>query len=38
MKLPFGLDLKTFIVAVLFTMYVVPWIMGMFASRKRAEA
>lgn len=37
MRLPFGLDLKTFVVAVLFTMYVVPWILGMFARRKSAE-
>ena len=30
MRLPFGLDLKTVIVTVLFMMFALPWIMGLF--------
>lgn len=34
--MPFGLDLKSVIVGVLFAMFVWPWIMGMI-SRKTGE-
>jgi hypothetical protein len=34
--MPFGLDLKSVIVGVLFAMFVWPWIMGLL-SRKTGE-
>lgn len=37
MKLPFGLDFVSLLVGVLFALYVLPWILGMF-SRKSAPA
>ncbi len=36
MRLPFGLDLKSVIVGVLVAYFVVPWVMGLVASRKSA--
>lgn len=35
MRLPFGLDLKTIIVTLLFVFFVLPWIMG-FVNRQRS--
>ena len=37
MRLPFGLDLKSLIVGVLIAYFVIPWVMGMVASRKSAS-
>jgi hypothetical protein len=37
MRLPFGLDLKTVIVTVLFMLFVLPWLMGLMAGRGRKE-
>lgn len=31
MRLPFGLDLKTVIVTVLFMMFALPWLMGLMS-------
>lgn len=38
MSLPFGLDFVSLLVGVLFAMFVLPWILGKFASRKSAPA
>jgi hypothetical protein len=32
--MPFGLDLKSVIVGIVFAMWVLPWILGMFARGK----
>lgn len=37
MRLPFGLDFVSLLVGVAFAMWVLPWIMGMFARRRTAE-
>lgn len=38
MKLPFGLDLVSIIVTVVFMIWVLPMLMGLFARRKAAPA
>lgn len=35
--MPFGLDLKSVIVGVLFALFVWPWILGMVTRRSSAE-
>lgn len=37
MRLPFGLDLKTVIVTILFMMFVWPLLMGFLGGRKAAS-
>jgi hypothetical protein len=34
MRLPFGLDLKTVVVTVLFLTFVLPWLMGLLSKRQ----
>lgn len=36
MRLPFGLDLKSIVLTVVFMMFVWPWIMGFIARQRRA--
>lgn len=36
--MPFGLQVKSLIVGVLFAMFVLPWIMGMLGGRRNAAA
>lgn len=36
--MPFGLDLKSLIVGVIFAMWVLPWLLGMFSRSKSAPA
>jgi hypothetical protein len=38
MRLPFGLDLKTVVVTVLFLTFVLPWLMGLMSKRQTANA
>lgn len=38
MNLPFGVQLKGFIVGVLFAMFVVPWIQSLLARNRPAAA
>lgn len=38
MRLPLGLDLKSLVAGALIAYFVVPWIMGMLASRKSNSA
>lgn len=37
MRLPFGLDLKTAIVTLLFVYLVLPWLMAFFAKARNNE-
>lgn len=37
MRLPFGLDFVSVLVGVVFALWVLPWIMGMFSRRATAE-
>lgn len=37
MRLPFGLDFVSLLVGVAFALWVLPWILGMFSSRRAAE-
>lgn len=37
MRLPFGLDLVSVVVGIIFAMYVLPMILGFFSRRKAAE-
>lgn len=36
MRLPFGLDFVSLLVGIAFAMFVLPWLMGLFAGRGRA--
>lgn len=38
MRLPFGLDLKTVVVTVLFLTFVLPWLMGLLSRRNGKTA
>lgn len=38
MRLPFGLDFVSVVVGVLFAMFVLPWILGLFARRSGSNA
>lgn len=38
MNLPFGLDLMSVVVGILFALYVLPWILGMFSKKSAAKA
>lgn len=35
--MPFGLDLKSVIVGVLFALFVWPWLLGMFSRAKSSD-
>jgi hypothetical protein len=38
MRLPFGLDVKSLLVGIVFALWVLPWILGMFSRGKEKAA
>lgn len=38
MRLPFGLDVKSLVVGIVFALWVLPWVLGMFSRGKTKTA